>query len=494
MNAFRVFLGFFVTAAMSAADGPVAADAESPAQAQRRHAQVAQRRKQTVIICHRGASEFAHENTLEAYRATLELGGDGNEIDIRTTKNGVLVCFHDDMLDRLLGAYGTVRETHWLELRSFRFRDPGIFGKHCRIPTLREVLLLHRRHAGLLHLDIKEPAQDKAIADLLDELDMWDHVAFCNDANAGILRGHPKLKLLRYKAPGLFDGRLDVDPQAIAVALQKPGDGLIVDDPRAAIVALGRKLGTVSRTPVDGQVIPHPITIQKTPSASDLISTLGVKAIDWDVVAQSAEDQARSGERIRNRARAAEWLLTIKADSPAARQALVERVHKRSLHKHWMFHGFDGAMALRSLILLRAPEAVDTARFVLWRDDPDLRKVYNPEYKTPVSWTDFRLQMVIFPALEKHPGAATEKLCRYYLAQSDEEARKYGPPQFEAAAKALLAVRPETAVALELLKHRRGDVRGRTILQCLAHAQETWARQALEQQAPHALAYVVGGK
>src|SRR5438045_4945627 len=98
------------------------------------HQRVAARRGGVAIICHRGASEFAHENTLEAYRATFELGGDGNEFDIRTTKDGVQVCFHDDMLDRLLEAYGDVSEVTWDELRRFAFRDGGPFGKHCRIP------------------------------------------------------------------------------------------------------------------------------------------------------------------------------------------------------------------------------------------------------------------------------------------------------------------------------------------------------------------------
>lgn len=74
---------------------PEDAVAETAAQAEKRHAQVAARRQQTIVLCHRGAQEFAHENTLEAYRATFELGGDGNEIDIRGTKDGVVVCFHE---------------------------------------------------------------------------------------------------------------------------------------------------------------------------------------------------------------------------------------------------------------------------------------------------------------------------------------------------------------------------------------------------------------
>src|SRR3954447_6643078 len=161
-----------ILAAWLVASGAAAAEkpdvpAETPAEAKRRHERVAERRKGTDVICHRGASEHAHENTLEAFRATFELGGDGNEFDIRATKGGVLVVFHDDMLDRLLEAHGDASEHTWEELQTFRFREPGRFGERCRIPTLVEVIELHRRHAGLMHLDIKRHGLDRAIADLL---------------------------------------------------------------------------------------------------------------------------------------------------------------------------------------------------------------------------------------------------------------------------------------------------------------------------------------
>ncbi|MCI0381048.1 MAG: glycerophosphodiester phosphodiesterase family protein [Gemmataceae bacterium] len=459
---------------------------ETAAEAVKRHAKVAERREKTHIICHRGAHEFAVENTMEAYRAALELGADGNEIDIRMTKDGVVVCFHDDMLDRLLEGYGTVRETNWADLQKLRFRNPGAFGKHCRIPTLLEVLLLHRKHAGLLHLDIKEPDLDRAIAALLDRLDMWDHVAYCNDENAGDLRG--KIKLCRYKS-GLYQDRAEVDPQKIKEALAKPGEGLIVDDPRGVLFELGRPLGKLSKDPVNPMLV-SAAPAKKARSIAELLAVLR-DADDWDQIAESAEDQAKAGVRIVARAQAAEELLQHGAKSKEVFAALADRVRKRSLHKHWMYHGLDGAMALRSLILLRAPEAVELARFVLWRDDPDLANVANPKFKTPRAWTDFRVQMVIFPALEYFPGADTQKLCRDYLAQSDEKARDFGPPAlFEQAAKTLLTIRPETPVALELMKHRRGDVRGRAILVCLRHGDQPWARTALERGAPHALAYL----
>lgn len=95
---------------------------ETPAEAASRHELGAKRRSGVEIICHRGAQEFAHENTLEAYRTTLELGGDGNEIDIRATRDGVLVCFHDDMLDRLLEACTSNGCSTALELIRHRLR------------------------------------------------------------------------------------------------------------------------------------------------------------------------------------------------------------------------------------------------------------------------------------------------------------------------------------------------------------------------------------
>lgn len=485
------FLSAAVLVALAAVPGFAADPPETPAGAKARHERVAERRKGTDIICHRGSSEHAHENTLEAFRATFELGGAGNEFDIRLTKDGVLVVFHDDMLDRLLEAYGDASDYTWEELRTFRFRNPGRFAEQCRIPTLAEVFDLHRRYAGLMHLDIKRPGLDRAIADLLTRMDMWDHVGYCNTETGGVILKDARYQPRKYKG-GLYQDRGEVFPEAIAAVLKKPGDGVIVDDPRGVAVALGRKLGKLSKEPVDtrlplldrgGIVIP----------VSEWIDQLS-KAEDGDKVAESAEDREASGKRIRERARAADQLLRRKAASKEAFAALEERVRKRSLHKDWMYHGLDGEKALRALILLQAPNAVELARFALWRDDPALDPVVNPMYKNPRSWTDWRAKTAAFPALERLPGAATEKLCRDYLALTDDEAKALGPPQFEPAGKALLAVSPKTDTALELMKHRLQAVRGRAILDCLANPTEPWARAALEKGAPHALAYGVAEK
>ncbi|TML76913.1 MAG: glycerophosphodiester phosphodiesterase, partial [Actinobacteria bacterium] len=48
------------------------------------------------VIAHRGASARAPENTLTAFRAALEAGADGVELDARLTADDVVVVLHDD--------------------------------------------------------------------------------------------------------------------------------------------------------------------------------------------------------------------------------------------------------------------------------------------------------------------------------------------------------------------------------------------------------------
>ncbi len=461
--------------------------AETPDEAKKRHERVAERRKGPGIICHRGASEHATENTLEAFRAAFLLGADGNEIDIRMTRDGVLVVFHDDMLDRHLFAYGDVCDYTWDELQRFRWRDAHRFGEQCRIPTLAEVFELHKAHAGLMHLDIKRHGQDKAIAELLTKHDMWDHVAFANADTGGTILKDARFAPQKYKG-GLYLDRGEVFPEAIEAVLKKPGDHVIVDDPRGVAHALGRKFAKLPAEPVARQRIER--EAEKLEPEADLIARLRA-ADDWDRPATSYPGRLLSGAAIRARARAADAVFALAAPSKELFVALELRVRERSLHRDWMYHGFDGATALRALIERRAPNAVEVARFVLWRDDAALDPVIDPRWKNPRAWTDFRVKMVVFPALAKCPGAATEKLCRDYLALSDDDAKKLGPPQFEEAARTLLAVSPKTETALELMKHRLQVVKGRAALDCLARAKEAWALDALKKGAPHALAYRV---
>jgi glycerophosphoryl diester phosphodiesterase len=51
-------------------------------------------------VAHRGASAYAPEHTLAAYKLALEQGADFVEQDLAVTKDGVLICLHDPTLER----------------------------------------------------------------------------------------------------------------------------------------------------------------------------------------------------------------------------------------------------------------------------------------------------------------------------------------------------------------------------------------------------------
>ena len=53
-----------------------------------------------ILVAHRGASAYAPEHTIEAYRLAIEQGADFVEQDLQITKDGVLICLHDLTLER----------------------------------------------------------------------------------------------------------------------------------------------------------------------------------------------------------------------------------------------------------------------------------------------------------------------------------------------------------------------------------------------------------
>lgn len=452
---------------------------EDPAKAAERHHRVSQRREDVHVICHRGAVEFAHENTLEAYRAALELGADGNEIDVRRTKDGVLVCFHDDMVDHLLEGYGDVGDYSWSDLQKLKFRNPGRFGQYCRLPTLRETFELHRDHAGLLFLDVKQPGLVEPIEALLDEFDLWDHVVHVPPEFT-----NPRIQRLHHKA-GLYLDRTEVNAAAITSALQMPGDRILLEYPQIVAQLLGRTIATPSYDPVKDEIAAwaaQPASELRTDprSIKELIDVLRDSS-DWNVVAIGDAAEAESAERILRRAMAADELARRRVRTPAVFTALEDQVRNRSLHRNWRYCGLDGSAALRALLELKAPRAVEVARYCLWRDDPVVDAVRNPAFDSPRSWSDWRTKLPVFQLLESFPGAETEQLCRDYLALSDDAARTIGVPQFESAAKTLLAVSPNEATVKELLNHRLSEVRGRAILFCLDNPERGWAVRIADQ-------------
>ena len=114
--------------------------------------------KNIYVAAHRGWSKKFPENTIEAFRAAIELGCDQLETDIRVTKDGELVLMHDGTVDRTTNGSGKVREMTLKELKAL---DAGVKkGEEftgCRIPTFIEFMELVKDLPEMtLDIELKE--------------------------------------------------------------------------------------------------------------------------------------------------------------------------------------------------------------------------------------------------------------------------------------------------------------------------------------------------
>ncbi len=101
-----------------------------------------------MVIAHRGAWGPAApgapaENTLEAFEAAIALGADMIELDVRRTRDGHLVVFHDARVKTV-------------PTSSMRYEALKIKGTRSRPPLLDEVLALTKGRIAL-NLEVKEP-------------------------------------------------------------------------------------------------------------------------------------------------------------------------------------------------------------------------------------------------------------------------------------------------------------------------------------------------
>jgi glycerophosphoryl diester phosphodiesterase len=109
------------------------------------------------IVAHRGFLRHAPENTLANFRACLALRI-GFEVDVQRSKDGHLVCVHDDTVDRTTNGRGSVSDLTLAELKALdagSWFDPAFRGE--RVPTLAEVFetLSRYPHRVLIAMDLK---------------------------------------------------------------------------------------------------------------------------------------------------------------------------------------------------------------------------------------------------------------------------------------------------------------------------------------------------
>lgn len=108
------------------------------------------------IYAHRGNSGFFPENTMYAFKKSLDLDICGIELDVQKTKDGILVVHHDETLGRVFDGKGYIKKLTFDQLVDSNLNNDELISRDdCKIPTLEEVLELIKPTNLTINIEIK---------------------------------------------------------------------------------------------------------------------------------------------------------------------------------------------------------------------------------------------------------------------------------------------------------------------------------------------------
>jgi glycerophosphoryl diester phosphodiesterase len=146
-----------------------------------------------ITVAHRGDSGEFPENTLPAFAAAVAAGAAMIEFDVQESRDGVIVCIHDNTVDRTTDAVAVFGQEHTrvdaLTQQELARLDAGLWKapshRGARIPTLADALVVIQR-GSIAMIEHKAGTPERLVA-LLRRLDLvhdvlvqsfaWDFVA-----------------------------------------------------------------------------------------------------------------------------------------------------------------------------------------------------------------------------------------------------------------------------------------------------------------------------
>jgi len=162
-----------------------------------------------VIFAHRGASAFAPENTLAAFRMAVEHGAPAVELDVKLSADGQVIVIHDQTVDRTTDGHGDVRKLPLAALRDLDaggYFAPQFAGE--KIPILNEVFETVG-HQLLINIELTNYASTgdhliERVAEQVKRHGMEERVLFSSFAPYNLLR-------MRRILPGTPSGLLALE-------------------------------------------------------------------------------------------------------------------------------------------------------------------------------------------------------------------------------------------------------------------------------------------
>jgi glycerophosphoryl diester phosphodiesterase len=125
-----------------------------------------------LAFAHRGGAYHPEieglENTMAAFAHAVALGYTYLETDVHVTRDGVLLAFHDTVLDRVTDRTGTIADATYAEVQQ------ALIGGREPVPTLAE--LFDAFPQARFNIDLKSHGAVEALAAFIEERRAWDRV------------------------------------------------------------------------------------------------------------------------------------------------------------------------------------------------------------------------------------------------------------------------------------------------------------------------------
>lgn len=163
-----------------------------------------------LAFAHRGGATHPAnvdlENSRQAFQTAVDLGYRYLETDVHVTRDGVLMAFHDETLDRCTTGSGKIHELSFAQVR-----EALIAGRQ-PIPSLAELLIAWPEHCW--NIDIKSERAIGPLIEVLREADAFHRVCVASFSEARIRRARALL------GPGVATA---MGPVGVAVLRFVPG-------------------------------------------------------------------------------------------------------------------------------------------------------------------------------------------------------------------------------------------------------------------------------
>ena len=134
-----------------------------------------------MIIAHRGDWRYAPENSLRGFANCIKSGFDAIEVDVRMTKDGVLVVMHDETVNRTTDGVGKVSDLTFEQIKKLHLTTPTRYVSDQTVPSFEEVLNLARGQI-LVYVD-KWQDHKEAVLETVHRLGMDRQILLAGPAN-----------------------------------------------------------------------------------------------------------------------------------------------------------------------------------------------------------------------------------------------------------------------------------------------------------------------